>query len=879
MLINKIKLKKLDLKNSLKDFYLKESDRLRDKHKRRNKKHGSSFGISLAKKRSKFIDQLIGRTIDGFNFKDLNGVSIVALGGYGREQLSPYSDVDLLFLYNSKNKKLAKEVAESLLYCLWDLGFDVGHSVRTVNECISLSKEDDTMILTSLLDSRFILGDLDLYNKLESSIFDKLLPKISAKFISKKIAESETRKKRFGGSVYLLEPNVKEGEGGLRDIQTALWVAQAKYKIKNFEELLSKGFINQKHYRVLNRCLNFLLSVRAELHYLAERREDRISFEFQERIANFFGYKDLDLRAVERFMRVYYLRASLTKQQSERIIDSCIPQKKSWFKRNKTVKLDHGFIIQNGKLSVESRDIFKRNPVNLMRAFEYSNRGDVEMSRYLTWIIRENAIYIDDKLRKNGEFNTIFLRLLRHGKNISETLLLMNELRVLAHYIPEFGKIVCLVQHDAYHVYTVDVHSIFMVREIESLLNYEYEKRFPLLTKLAESVVKKHILYLACLFHDAGKGSGKNHSEKGAKMIPAIAKRMSLTDDEKEQLEFLVRYHLIMPHFSQRRDLHDMSLIERFAELVKSDETLTLLYLLTFADIRSVGPEVWSDWKGMLLRELYLKTSKFLELGEYTKDSLEERREQIILKISRSLRDKVTEKQIRTILAKMPESYLLGHSPKSIANHVKIINSAENKVTTDLIHYPGEQHDELVFWGYDEEGIFSKLCGVVSASGLNILGARITTTDSGNVLDVFYVNKLGESTTDQGNFLEKVTCSLKKVVEGKLDVEDLVNKQKDQTTYYKKIIPKYPPRIEVDNRSSEIATVVDVYAHDRPGLLYDMTKTIAKLGLSVVYAKIATKVDQVVDIFYIQDKKGKKVTAEKKLEKIKASMMDSINNP
>ena len=877
MLVNTIKLKKLDLKNRLKDFYLQEDDRLRDKHRRKSRKHRSSFGIALAKERSEFIDQLISKAISGLGFEDLSGVSIVALGGYGREQLSPFSDVDLLFLYKSRNKTVAKEVAEGLLYCLWDLSLKVGHSVRTIKECVNLSRQEDTTILTSLMDSRLVLGDKELYKELEKTVFNSILPKISSKFITSKIEESAKRRERFGGSIYINEPNVKEGEGSLRDIHNALWVAQAKYKIKNFEQLLEKGFISQKEYRVLNRCLNFLLSVRAELHYIAERGEDRISFEFQERIAKFFGYKDIGLKGVERFMRVYYLRASLAKQQSERIIESCIPKKRSWLSRKKIIKLTHGFIIKNGKLSVENRDIFKENSVNLMRAFEYSNKHEVDMSRTLTWLIRESVINIDQNVRENSEFNTIFLRLLRNGTNISKTLLLMNELRVLAHYLPEFGKIVCLAQHDSYHVYTVDIHSIFVVREIEKLLNYKYEKEFPLLSKLAESIVKKHILYLACLFHDAGKGSGKNHSEKGAVMIPKIAKRMNLTEDESKQLEFLVRHHLIMPHFSQRRDLHDMSLIERFAELVKSNETLTLLYLLTFADIRSVGPEVWSDWKGMLLRELFLKTSKFLELGDFTEESLKRRANGIIAKVVKTLKEKINEDEARSILSNMPESYLFGHSIKSISNHVGMIHKAGEQVATDLFHYPGEKHDELVFWGYDEEGIFSKLCGIVSASGLNILGARITTTDSGNVLDVFYVNKLGESTSsDKNKFLEKISDNLIKITNGKLDVEDLVNKQKSQTSYYNKIIPKYPPRVEIDNRSSETATIVEVYAHDRTGLLYDVTKTITKQKLSIVYAKISTKVDQVVDVFYVQDGKGKKVTAEKKLEKVKDSILASI---
>jgi len=878
MFKNALVIKKRNFKAELKDYFDKARSNLREKHRRRSKKHKSSFGIDLCRERSQLCDEVISRALKEFGFSELKGVSVIALGGYGRYELCPYSDVDLLFLYKNRSKSLAKEVVETLLYFLWDFNLDVGHSVRTVEECEELSYQEDTTILTSLMDSRHVYGDELLYAKLDETIYDRVLPKFSKQFIESKLSENKSRVKRFGGSLYLLEPNIKEGEGGLRDLQSALWIAQAKYKIRDFRDLLSNGFISSKEYRIIERCYNFLLSVRSELHYLAGRSEDRLSFEFQERVARFFGYRDAELRAVEKFMRVYYLRARLSYRQAQRIIDGCLNLSRVSTSSKKTRYLDHGFTIQGGLLSVTSRNIFKDDPINLIRAFEYSNKYSVEMSRYLTWLIWENSIYIDDKIRRNKEFNTIFLRLLKTGKNVAELLLLMNELRVLAHYIPEFGKIVCMVQHDAYHVYTVDVHSIIMVREIENLINYKYEKEFPLLTKIAESVIKRDVLYLACLIHDAGKGGGKNHSEKGAIMAPKIAKRMGLDKQEAKQLEFLVKYHLIMPHFSQRRDLHDMSLIERFAHMVESLETLTLLYLLTFADIRSVGPDVWTNWKGMLLRELYLRTGKFLELGEFTSESIVKRNEQVIKRTVKIINSEIPEKKVRKLLSNMPDNYFSAHAPKSIANHIKIVNKAGSKTVTDLVHYPREEYDEFVFWGNDEKGLIYKICGVLSASNVNILGARIFTTKDNRVLDVFYVNKLGRSTSDEKEIWYKIDYNLKEVLKGKLDVDELVNKRKSTVSSYNKVIPKYPPRIEVDNNSSEHFTVIDIYTHDRPGLLYDVTKTLNKLRLNIYYAKISTKVDQVVDVLYISNSKGKKIKDKKRLERIKNSLMDSLLN-
>jgi len=879
MLKNPLVISKEDLKTELKFYFDRSRNNLREKHRRRSKKHKASLGIELCRERSALNDEIIVRALSEFGFKDVKGISIIALGGYGRDELCPYSDIDLLILYSVKSKKWAKELTEHLLYFLWDLNLEIGHSVRTVDECIELSKDHDTTILTSLLDSRHIYGDEKLTKKLENKLYNELLPEYSNIFIDKKIAESKNRVRRYGGSVYLLEPNIKEGEGGLRDVHTALWVAQARYKIKNFRDLLNIGVINSKEHRVIEKCYNFLLAVRSQLHYLAKRREDRLSFDYQEKVARFFGYRDAELRAVEKFMRVYYLRARLTNQQSERIIESCIAKTRVSSESRRTTYLENGFTIQGGRLSVTSRNVFKENPVNLIRAFEYANKHSVKMSKHLTWLIWENSIHIDDKVRRNSEFNGIFLRILKTAKNVSEILYQMNELRLLAHYIPEFGKIVCMVQHDAYHVYTVDVHSIFMVREIEKLTNYSYEEEFPLLTKIAESVEKRHVLYLACLIHDAGKGSGKDHSEKGSRMAPVIAARMGLNKQESMQLEFLVKYHLIMPHFSQRRDLHDVSLIERFSEMVKSLETLILLYLLTFADMRSVGPDVWSNWKGMLLRELYLRTAKYLELGEYTKESVEKRKERVIDKVLKINKKQVSLKRTRNILDSMPDSYFSAHAPKAIANHIKIINKSDSDMTTDLVHHPREEYDEFIFWGNDDKKLIYKICGVLTAGNVNILGARIVTTNDGRVLDVFYVNKLGKSTSDEKEVWEKINTNLIRVHKGKDDVEQLVNKRKSGTAFYEKVIPKYPPRIEIDNNSSDTSTVIDIYTHDRPGLLYDVAKTLDKLRLNINYAKISTKVDQVVDVLYVSTRAGKKITDEKRIERIKNALMDAITTP
>ncbi len=867
-------------KDEIIEQFNRSNSHLYKKHKKQ-RKHKSSFGLELCRERSKIRDELITRFSENFGFSELKGVSIVAIGGYGRYELCPHSDIDLLFLYKKGTKSLVKELVEKLVYFLWDLKLDIGHSVRTIEECKSLSYDEDTTVLTSMMDCHHIHGDESLHFKLNETIYNQVLPKISNKFIERKLDEIERRVKKFGSSVYLLEPNIKEGEGGLRDLQSALWIAQAKFKVRNLHGLLEKGIINSKEYRVIERLHNFFLSIRSELHYQTGKREDRLGFELQEKLAEMFEYQDSKFKAVEKFMRVYYLRARLCHLHSRKIIDECVKTTTgAWNFFKKPKQLDHNFIIKEGCLSTANKNIFKEDPINLIRAFEYIDKYNLRMTNHLRWMIWENTRLIDDNIRINKDFNNIFLRILKHGKNVANVLFLMNELRVLAHYIPEFGKIVCMVQHNAYHVYTVDVHSIMVVQEMEKLVKYKYEEEFQLLTKVAESVIKRDVLYLAGLFHDIGKGLGKNHSEKGAVITAKIAERMGLDNRDVKQLEFLVRHHVIMSDLSQRRDIHDLSMIERLTHMLRSMETLNLLYLLTFADIRSVGPEVWTTWKDMLLKELYLRTSKCFEASaDYTGKSIRERRNYVIGKTLNIVENEITKEELCNFIDKMPVSYLYAHTPKSIANHVRIASKAVSEITTGLVHYPKEDYDEFIFWGKDEKGLIYKICGVLSSSNVNILGARITTTKDGRALDVFYVNKLGRSTSDQQNGMwKKIDSKAKDVLEGNLSVDELVKKQMSDQPLFQKTTPRHPPEIEIDNDSSEHSTVIDIYAHDRTGLLYNITKRLNKLGLNINYAKISTKADQAADVFYVSDKKGEKIFDSKRIDKIKNALMESLMN-
>lgn len=861
-----------EIKEGLKKHLARSMGRIRKLHDARK-----NPGIELSGRRAQAIDSLIKLAIKETGYAKTPGIAIGALGGYGRNEFCPYSDVDLIVLYDPRAYDQARELAETMLYLLWDLNLELGHSVRTIDECINLSITDDVTVLTSLLDGRLITGDSKLWGELTRRLYRELLPSISSEFIRKKLVEHEDRMNRFGRSVYLSEPHVKEGEGTLRDINNALWIAKAKYKVLSFNELLEKTILTSKDVRGFEKGLDFLLTVRSELHYLAGRKEDVLGFGWQQKVAEYLGYKNMGgLPAVERFMRVFYLHANQIKEYSARLIGICTSKPRLKFKADTRTVLEGGFMMRSGELNTTSPGVILETPANMMKAFEYADEYGIELSGQLKDLIRNNLHLIDDNVRRDPELNASFLRLLRDGKNVSKALFDMNRIRLLGHYIAEFGKIVCLAQHDAYHVYPVDIHSIFMVQEIERQRTGVNVESFPVITEIASSLKNRHILYLACLMHDMGKGQGRDHSKRGAAMVPKIAERMGLGHREMKQLQYLVHQHLIMPHISQRRDMHDQSLIKQFAKSLKSIETLDHLFLLTFADMRSVGPDVWTNWKGMLLKELYLRTAAVLEGKPLHLESLDAHADAMKKKVVDTLEGQIDRERVLEFLEGMPSSYFNVFSRKTIAYHVRTLEKFGEEAGTVVNHNTAEGFDEFIYWGRDEVGIFTKISGVLAASGLNIMGARIVTRGDGRILDVFYVNRNGRSTYEDPSVWAKVRKNLFAVLRGKADVDELVLKRQGTGLTLEKQVPRLPTRIEFDNTSSQGSTVVDIYTHDREGLLYLISNTLNKLGLSINYAKISTKVDQVADVFYVTDTEDRKITDKATLKRIESGLMSAI---
>lgn len=859
----------------LKSFYTRGAKRIEKKHHSFGPSNRFTAGITLARERAALADSLITRAAGMLPSPPPRGVAFVALGGYGRKDLCPFSDIDLLVLHEPGLEEEAAAAAEGVFHPLWDMKIDLGHAVRTVEDCVRLC-ENDFITFTSLLDRRFVAGDARLFEALEAAIANELMPALSGRFIEDKIAEAEKRRKKFGSSVWMLEPNVKESEGAVRDLNAMLWISQAKYKVKSFDELLSKGVVSEKEFRVTMKCLSFLLLVRSHLHYLAGRKQDRLSFDCQSDVARFFGYQDSSTKAVEKFMRVYYLRAGLVSEQFlrsvERAAASRSPARKSGVRH-----LGDGFTVSDGALSVTGKNVFTTTPENLVRAFEHSGRHGVEMSRYLRGLIRERSPLLDEAARSAPEFSRIFLGILKNGKNVYKTLSLMNRLRFLAHYIPEFGKIVCMMQHNAYHLYTVDIHSLFLVNEVEKLFNYGHEREFPLLTKLAESVMCREVLYLACLFHDIGKSAaGKGHELAGREMAGNIARRLGLSRRDRDLLEFLVENHQIMSDFSQKQDINDTGLVSGLARKIGDEERLSLLYILTFADLRSVGGDVWNNWKGMLLKNLYFSLLRVFESGTVERaPSAGARKETVCAEIERLSGGGIRAKDAAKLMGKMPPSYLFNHSPASMRKHLEIMGAHRGGVSTGVVHHEAEGFDEFIFWGKDRKRLFRTLCGVMSANGFNILEARAENSADGNVLDTMCVSRPGGSAAGNPELWGKVEGDIKKALAGEIDLDGEMKKRRRFALPRKKADTS-PPSVVFDNRSSERATIVEVAATDREGLLYDITSALAGAGVSITHAKVSTRAERVFDVFYVTGRGGRKITDEKTLENIKRALLDRL---
>ena len=807
--------------------------------------------------------------------------AIVAQGGYGRGELNPYSDIDLLILYSWKVSPFVEAITERLLYTLWDAGLQVGHAIRSVNESVRLAGSD-MKVRTALLDARYLCGDYSFYGDFEKAVDSRLAGKRVNSFIQEKLAENQARHAGYGGSVYLLEPEVKEGEGGLRDIHTARWIARVKLRAKDLDALALKGVVGAADIKKLKSSQDFLLRVRNELHFSTGRHQDQLTFEEQEKVSQTLGFQgEGSLKPVEVFMCNYYRHASeisrLTSLIIHRLSDYGRPFFGGRYGLGRTLR--DGVRISKDHITITRPEILKSVPGNLIVIFAEMQKHRCSLSHESRELMREHLGLIDDRFRRSAAANVAFFQILKWKEGVYETLLEMHRSGVLGAFIPEFGRLLCMVLHDAYHIYTVDQHSLRLIQEIERLKGGEFKDSMPLLTQLAREAEKIELLYLGLMFHDIGKGFGGGHSERGAAMVQQIAERMRLNVDDGALVEFLVRYHLLMTHTAFRRDLEDEKTIYDFAETMGGVNNLKMLYLLTYADVRGVGPDVWNPWKASLLAELYIKALTVLEdmeKGEFHRQDLRAALQRVQARVRRELSTSYSTEEVDRFIEVMPERYFLSMAESEMPAHFALMQQFKGQgAAISVEHFPEKDCSTVAICTTDRPGLFASIAGVMAAMRLDILNARIFTASDGRILDVFRVSHGGRSevmVADQR--WARFRSTLEAVLQGSTEVESLV--EKSQSVLLQKRVPKVSTFIKVDNEASGHYSVIEVFTADRLGVLFKITYTLHQLGLSIHVAKISTNVDQVADVFFVTTQEGNKVEDPARIQDIRQTLYASL---
>jgi [protein-PII] uridylyltransferase len=812
---------------------------------------------------------------------------VVAVGGYGRGALAPYSDLDLLFLRPYKQTAHVESVIEFMLYALWDLGFKVGHASRTVEECLKLSREDFT-IRTSILEARRLTGDEKLFEELTRRFRAEVVKGTEAAFVAAKLKERDERQTRAGASRYMVEPNVKEGKGGLRDLHTLMWIAEYLHAVERPDDVFKLAMFERSESKTFLRAFDFLHAVRAHLHFTTGRAEERLTFDLQPEIARRMGYGDRgDAPAVERFMRFYFLVAkdvgALTRAFSAKLENEQLkkqPKGISRFLQGRTHKhkpLDaEGFFEEGGRLNVEGAWVFERDPVDLIRIFKIADQRSLDLHPDAFTAITRSLGLITSRVRRDPDAAEAFLDVLARGKESYRVLTLMNESGVLGRFLPEFGRVVAQMQFNMYHSYTVDEHTLRAVGVIGDLVAGRLADDHPLAASILPLIDDREALFLAMLLHDTGKGGVGGQEKAGARAARQACERLGLERTKIELVAWLVEHHLVMSDYAQKRDVADPRTIEAFARIVENPERMRLLLVLTVADIRAVGPGVWNGWKGQLLRELYTATEAVFRGG---------RGSDALASVVRHQERMAAEARAALIAqdpaaagwaAAMEDAYFAGFSPPELVAHAALARRAalQGGAAADAHVTPGSPAAEIVVAAHDRRGLFADLTLAISSLGGNVLGARVFTSRQGEALDVFYVQDaagqpLGAENPRQ---LRRMADALEAA--GRGEVSNFERRRGGDLG--RAAAFKISPAVALDNDASADATVVEASGRDWPGLLEALARTLAEAGLSIQSAHVDGYGERAVDTFYVQTADGRKVTDARKMASLKAAVLTAL---
>jgi [protein-PII] uridylyltransferase len=820
------------------------------------------------------------------NPSEAERMAVVATGGYGRGLMAPGSDIDLLFLLPYKQTAWGESVAETILYCLWDMGLKVGHATRSVDECIRQAKADMT-IRTALLEARYLLGDAKLYDELTTRFGKEVAQGTGPQFVAAKLAEREERHRRAGQSRYLVEPNVKDGKGGLRDLHTLFWIAKYVYRVREPEELIECGVFDRNEYNLFRRCESFLWSVRCHMHFVTGRAEERLSFDIQREIAVRLNYTEHPgQKDVERFMKHYFLTAKhvgdltailcarLEERQAmpapvlSRVIARLRPARSK-----RPLSESDDFIVDNNRINIADADVFKRDPVNLIRLFQLAQKHNLAFHPDAMSLATRSLRLIDADVRRNAEANRLFFEILTSTNDAETVLRRMNEVGVLGAFIRAFGRIVAMMQFNMYHHYTVDEHLLRCIGVLSEIDRGE-NPEFKLANELMQTIRPEHraVLYVTLFLHDIAKGGIEDHSIAGARIARRFCPRVGFSAADTELVAWLVEVHLVMSAVAQSRDLSDRKTIENFAAVVQSLERMKLLTILTTADIRAVGPGVWNGWKAQLLRTLYYETEPVLT-GGFSEVNRAQRVAIAQAEFRAEMEDWPAEQLEAFITRQYPAYWLKVDLPHKVtqANFVHATEAADKKLATSVGFDAARGVTELTVLAPDHPWLLSIIAGACAVAGANIVDAQIYTTTDGLALDTISLSREFERDDDEARRAARIGDAIEKAVRGQLRLPDVIAKRASPKGRLKAFAVE--PEVSINNQWSNRYTVVEVTGLDRPGLLYELTTTLSKLNLNIASAHVATFGERVVDVFYVTDLLGAQIVTPTRQAAIKRALI------
>jgi [protein-PII] uridylyltransferase len=808
-------------------------------------------------------------------------LAIVATGGYGRGLLAPASDIDLLFVRPFKETPWGESVIEFILHMLYDMNLKVGHATRSVAECVRYAKQDIT-IRTALLESRFLWGDGELYDELRKKFWSEVATGKGQDFVEAKLQERDARHTRQGESRYLVEPNIKEGKGGLRDLQTLYWIGKYLFRVADAGDLVEHGVFTKEEFKTFQTAEAFFWTVRCHLHYVTGRAEERLSFDVQPELARRLGYTDANLhRAVERFMKTYFLVAKdvgdLTRifcaalEEQNRKSKPKLTRLLPGFLKPRTPEDD--FYIENGRLAAKP-GLFHQDPLNLLRLFHTADAKALDVHPATLRSVTRLLDLIDKDMCNDPAANRLFLDMLCSRRDPERTLRRMNEAGVMGRFLPEFGRVVALMQFNMYHHYTVDEHLLVTVGNISRIERGELRQELPLVSDLVKRVKSREVLYVATLMHDMAKGLPGDHSEVGAAMAESVCPRLGLSPADTATVSWLVRNHLVMSDAAQKRDVSDPKTVQDFVGIVQTPERLRLLLILTAADIRAVGPGVWNGWKAQLLRELYLESETLISGGD-SSPARSTRIEEAKRGLAERLKD-FGEADLARALSRHYDNYWLAFDGGELEFHARTMQAADRNSDMLAVSARADRSSavtEIVIYTPDHPGLFSRLAGAISISNGSIVGAKIFTTTDGFALDVFRVQDASGGPFGDSGRVERLRQTILKTLTGEIRPRAVLAKKAPGR---RAAAFKTPSRVNFDNQASMASTLIEVESLDRVGLLYQITLGLFETGLSISSAIVVTYGELAVDVFYVRDGFGHKVTHPQRLAAIEARLMKAL---